>query len=224
MATEHIDLYSSIHKGQRSRFFKIAMTAGTIDYNDQKALEKFHEELRAFNEEMRVHASLEEKFIHPLLSNRVPGGARRLEEDHRTMHQKFDDLVANFEAAMSRSIDFEKRNEAALEFYLCWNRFIAFYFSHIDFEEESVQPTLWKLCTNKELGNQFKLILADQTPKELMENLGMMFPAMNLNERTQILTMGRVSMPPEAFQAVLKVVEHSLSIEDWIALKTKLNL
>jgi len=78
MTNAHVDLYSSIHKGQRTRFFKIAMTAGTIDYNDRNALEKFHEELRAFKEEMRVHASLEEKFIHPLLSNRVPGGARRL--------------------------------------------------------------------------------------------------------------------------------------------------
>lgn len=140
------------------------------------------------------------------------------------MHQKFDDLIANFEAAMSRSIDFEKLSDLALEFYLGWNRFITFYFAHIDFEEESVQPTLWKLCTNEELGNQFKLILANQTQEELMENLGMMFPAMNLNERMQILSMGRASMPPEAFQAVLKIVEHSLNPEDWTTLKSKLTL
>jgi len=221
---ENVDLYSSIHKGQRSRFFKIAMTAGTTDYNDLKALEKLHGELVAFKQEMYLHASLEEKFIHPVLSNRVPGGARRLEDDHQVMHQKFDDLLSHFEGIIDRSVDFEKRHELALEFYLGWNRFIAFYFSHIDYEEESIQPSLWKLCTKEELANQFKLILADQTPKELMENLEMMFPAMNLSERTLILNMGRASMPPEAFQAALKIAERSLNPDDWLALKSKLGI
>ncbi|HKZ88157.1 MAG TPA: hypothetical protein VJ066_03235, partial [Candidatus Bathyarchaeia archaeon] len=84
--------------------------------------------------------------------------------------------------------------------------------------------SLWKLCTKEELANQFKLILADQTPKELMENLEMMFPAMNLSERTLILNMGRASMPPEAFQAALKIAERSLNPDDWLALKSKLGI
>ncbi len=171
---------------------------------------------------MRLHAKLEEEYVNPLLSERVPGGARRLEEDRRIMHQQFNDLVAHFESAKSKPLDFEKRHELEFEFYRAWNRLIAFYFTHINHEEEDIQPALWKLCTTEELANTFKLIMANQTPKELMNNLEMMLPAMSLNERVILLNQGRASMPPEAFQAALKVAEHALRPRDWTALKSKL--
>jgi hemerythrin-like domain-containing protein len=219
---ENVDLYSSVHKGQRRIFFKISSEAGTIDYADEEAVEKFYGELQAFREHMTLHAKLEEKFIHPLLSERVPGGARRLEEEHRIMHQQFNDLVAHLESAKAKPVNFEKRRELALEFYRAWNRFVAFYFAHINHEEEDIQPALWRLCTNEELANAFKLIMANQTPKELMDNLEMMLPAMSLNERVMLLNQGRANMPPEAFQGALRVAENALSSEDWTVLKSKL--
>jgi hemerythrin-like domain-containing protein len=219
---ENVDLYSSVHKGQRFMFFKISSEAGTIDYADERAFNGLYGELQAFREHMRLHAMLEEKCIHPLLSERVPGGAKRLEEEHRVMHQQFNELVAHFESAKSMPVDFEKRRELALEFYRAWNRFMAFYFTHINHEEEDIQPALWRLCTNEELANAFKQIMANQTPKELMDSLKMMLPAMSLNERAMLLNQGRATMPPEAFQAALGVAQHALSSDDWAALKLKL--
>ena len=218
-----VDLYSTIHKGQRARFFKIAARAGTIDYADHKALDSLYDELRPFREEMCLHAALEEKFIHPLLSNRVPGGARELEADHRNMHQQIDDLLTHFDGLRVKT-DFEKRSELALEFYRAWNRFISFYFTHINKEEENIQPSLWALCTNDELATVFKTIIASQKPDELMENLGMMLSASNLYERAGILMGGRAIMPPEAFQTVLKFAEQVLSPNDWLALKSKIGI
>jgi hypothetical protein len=219
---ENIDLYSSVHKGQRLVFFKISSEAGTIDYADEKTVENLYRKLEAFREHMALHAKLEEKFIHPLLSERVPGGARRLEEDHRIMHQRLNELVTHFENVKSKPMDFEKHNEIAFEFYRAWNRFMTFYFTHINHEEEEIQPALWKLCTNEELTNTFKLIMVNQTPKELMNNLEMMLPAMTMNERIMLLNQGRATMPPEAFQAALRVAEHALKQDDWTALKSKL--
>lgn len=89
----------------------------------------------------QTYAALEEKFIHPLLSDRVPGGARKPEENHRIMHQRFDDLVTHVDGIRAKS-DFEKRRELALEFYRAWNRFLSFYFVHINREEEQAQPAL----------------------------------------------------------------------------------
>ncbi len=217
-----IDLYVGVHKGQRSRFFKISSEAGTIDWAERNAVAKLQEELQSFREHMTLHASLEEKFIHPLLSERVPGGSRRLEEDHRIMHQQFDDLLAHFKRVEDMPADSEKQAELALEFYRAWNRFMAFYFTHIDYEEENVQPYLWKLCSENELVEIFKQILANQTPKELMANLEMMLPAMSLNERFSMLNDGRASMSPQAFQAVLKLAENTLTPADWTALKSRL--
>jgi hemerythrin-like domain-containing protein len=219
-----IDLYESIHKGQRRRFFNIAIQAGTINHADQKALDKLFDELKTFNEHMHLHAGLEEKFIHPLLAKKVPGGARRLEEDHRIIHQKFDDLVAHFDAIKTEHADFQKRRELALEFYRAWNRFLSFYFIHINREEEQITPILWKLCTEEELATTFRSILTSQTPAEITENFEMMLPAINLQERVEMLGGGRAIMPPEVFQGFLKLAQRVLNPDDWTTLKQKLGI
>jgi len=219
---DQIDLYANIHKGQRSRFFRIAVQAGTLDYADQNSLDRLYDELNSFREHMRLHADAEEKYIHPMLSGRVPGGARKLEEDHRIINQRFDDLVTHLDGTRAQSADLKKRRELTLEFYRAWNRFLSFYFMHINKEEEQVTPILWKLCTNEELAATFKTIMTSQKPDELKGNFEMMLPAINLYERVEMIGAGRATMPPEAFQGFLKLTERLLSPEEWAALKSKL--
>jgi len=223
-AGSQLDLYVGIHKGQRGKFFDIARKAGTVDYYDQDSLDKLYYELIAFREHMRLHASLEEKFIHPFLSERIPGGARKLESDHRMMRQQFDDIVTQFEGIGARSTESEMSRELVLEFYRAWNRFASFYFMHINKEEENVQPTLWKICTNKELAETFKAILASQNPEELKYNLQIMLPAMNMYERAELINAGRANIPPQVFQGVLKLAEQVLSPDDWTVLKSKIRI
>ena len=220
--SSQIDLYRDVHKGQRSRFFKIATQAGVLDYTDSKALNTLHNELYSFREHMRLHAHVEEKFIHTVLSQRVPGGARRLEEDHRVLRQEFDDLIAHFDGIRAKPADFEKRGELALEFYRAWSRFLAFYFMHIDREEEHIMPLLWKLCTVEELAETHKLMITSQKQEELVEDFEMILPNATPQERIEILGMVRVTMPPEAYQESLKIAERILKPNDWKTLKTEL--
>ena len=220
--SDQIDIYTGIHKGQRTRFFDIMMKAGTMDYDDKDSLDRLYHELTAFKEHVFLHASLEEKFIHPLLSKRVPGGSRKLEEDHRTMHQQFDDIEAQIDEIRARSTESEMRSNLVLEFYRAWNRFISFYLMHINEEEENVQPMLWKVCTAKELDEAHKAMIASQNPEELKYDLQIMLPAVNMYERPEIFYAARVSMPPQVFQSLLKVAEQVLSSKDWAALKLKI--
>jgi hypothetical protein len=138
------------------------------------------------------------------------------------MHKQFDNLVACFGELKKKPTDFEQRDELSLEFYRAWSRFISFYLDHIDFEEEHVMPLLWKLCTQDELASRSKQILADLTPKQLLDNLEIILPALNPIERFVTLKMGQATMPTEAFQAVLNVAERVLSPEDWASLKAML--
>jgi len=223
--SSQIDLYVDVHKGQRRRFFNIATQAGILDYTDTKAIDTLYDELYSFREHMRLHAHLEEKFIHTVLSQRVLGGARKLEEDHRVMRQEFDDLITHFDGIRAKPADFEKRGELALEFYRAWNRFIAFYFMHINREEEQIMPVLWKLCTVEELAETHRLMITNQTQEELVEDFEMILPNANLQERVEILgTVQVVTMPPEAYQEFLKLAERILEPNDWTTLKTKLGL
>jgi len=220
--SDQLDIYTGVHKGQRGRFFDIMMKAGTVDYDDKDSLDGLYHELTAFREHVFLHASLEEKFIHPLLSGRVPGGARKLEEDHCRMHQQFDDIVAQLDGIRARSTESEMRGELVLEFYRSWNRFASFYFMHINEEEENAQPMLWKICTAKELDEAHKGMISSQSPEELKYDTQIMLPATNKYERQEIFYEGRASMPPQVFQGLLKVAEQILSPKDWAALKLEI--
>ncbi len=215
----NIDLYRDIHKGQRRRFFNIATHAGTLDHTNPKALDTLYDELYSFREHLRLHAQLEEKFIHTVLSQRVPSGAKQLEEDHRIIHQEFDDLITDFEGIKAKPIDFEKREELVLEFYRAWNRFFAFYLLHINREEEQIMPVLWKLCTVKELAETHKLMITSQKHEELVEDFEMILPNASSRERIEILGTLRVLEPPEVYQEFLKLAERILEPNDWARLK-----
>jgi hemerythrin-like domain-containing protein len=217
-----MDLYRDIHKGQRRRFFKIATRAGTLDRADAKAVGALYGELCSFREHMRLHASLEERFIHPVLSQRVPGGARQLEEDHRVIRQEFDDLIADFDGVRAEPVGFEKCGELVLEFYRAWSRFTAFYFMHMDREEEQIMPVLWKLCTVEELLETHKLMIDSQKQEELVEDFEMILPSANFQERVEILGMLRAMMSPEVYQQFLRLAERLLEPSDWASLKTGL--
>ena len=220
--TKPVDLYTNTHKGQRLKFSEISNAAGTLNINDQNKLNSLEVALVSFRDHMYKHASLEEKFIHPLLAERVPGGADRLEEDHRVMHKQFENIVTCFGELKKKLTDFEQRDELSLEFYRAWSRFISFYLDHIDFEEDHVMPLLWKLCTHDELAGRFRQIVTDLTPNQLMYNLEIILPALNPAERFMTLKMGQTTMPTEAFQAVLNVAERVLSPEDLASLKAML--
>lgn len=173
---------------------------------------------------MRLHAHLEEKFIHTVLTQRVPGGAKQLEEDHRVIRQEFDNLITHFDSIRTKPVDFEKRGELALEFYRAWSRFIAFYFTHINREEEQIMPVLWKLCTVEELAETHKLMITNQKQEELVEDFEMILPNANLQERVEILGTLRVLTSPEAYQKFLKLAERLLEPNDWATLKTELGV
>ncbi len=222
--SSQIDLYRDVHKGQRRRFLNIATQAGILDYTDPKATDKLFSELCSFREHMRLHAHLEEEFIHIVLSQRVAGGARQLEEDHRFIHQEFDDLIAHFDNLRTKPVDFEKRGELALEFYRGWSRFVAFYFTHINREEEEVMPLLWKLCTVEELFETHKLMINNQKQEELIEDFKMILPNANMQERVEILGTLQVLASSESYLEFLKLAERILEPKDWEDLKTRIGL
>lgn len=98
-------------------------------------------------------------------------------------------------------------------------RFIAFYLHHINEEGEQVQPTLRTLCEEKELISAFNAIVGSMSPVELMGMLRMMIPAMNSDERTNLLSAIKAHAPPQAFQNIYNLAKEVLSPEDWTDLK-----
>ena len=221
---EQTEIYTPIHKGLRSRLFKTSIQAGKMNYTDEASLNSLYDEFNSLVESIRHHHGMEENFIHPLLSDRVPGGAEKLDEEHQTVEHLLNNLVAYLDRIRSESAKFEKRQELGLEFYLAFNRFIAFFLTHLDEEEEHVRLTLWNLCTNEELTTAVIKLLASQKPEEGLKNLEMMLNAANSDDLAGLITHAKAALPPEAIQAGLQLAESILSAQDWAALKAKVGI
>ncbi len=223
-AQTRVHLYTPVHKGQRRNLSAISLAAGALDLDDREAVDGLHGAVVSLRDEMRVHASLEEKFIHPMLSGRIPGAARSLEEDHASMHRQLDELHGHFERVRSEPQDRASRQAMVLEFYRAMNRFISFYLAHIDKEEESVQVTLWAHYSDEVLSAAYGRMIAALKPAELMLNLGHMLPAMDPAEREAILGMAKAAMPPAAFAAVTELAGKVLAPGDMAALRERLGI
>jgi hypothetical protein len=219
---QRFDLYGAVHKGQRRAIFNLGIKAGSLDPGDSMALVGLMKDLVELRDEIRSHAALEERFIHPILSARSAGAARSLEADHREMHMMFDDMVEQLETTQGKDIPPEVQGDMVKEFYHSWCRFASFYLIHIDGEDEYIQPTLWRLCTDQELMKLFSDIVAYQKPEELMYGLGMMLPAMAPMERTELLVGARGTMTPQAFQGAMEIAKRVLSPTEFMRLKDEL--
>lgn len=219
-----IHLYTGIHKGQRNYLSQLSKQAGTLDVNDVNAVDDLVSSFEELKGEFKGHAALEEQYIHPLLYDRIPEGARELEEDHKVQHQKLEDLGDHLSRLRHRPEEFERRRELALEFYRGFNRFIALYLVHINKEEEIIQPALWILCTDAELGTAFGSIVKAMKPDEFMLNLSIMFPAMNIDERIVLFNGIKRSVPPEILKKVSDLAKNVLQPKDWEDLAKRVEL
>jgi hemerythrin-like domain-containing protein len=219
------EIYTHIHKGWRNRLFQMSIKAGRQDYTDQASLDSFYSELQSVVAGIRLHHhSMEERFIHPLLSARVPGGVERLDRQHRHVDHLLDNLLLHFDAMRSQAAGFEKRRELGLEFYLAFNRFISFFLIHIDQEEEQIQPALWNLCTGEELETAWRAILSNQTPQEAIENLGMILSSVDVDEMGNLLAFAKASLPAEQFKLGSEYAQSVLDPDDWSTLRDRLGV
>jgi hemerythrin-like domain-containing protein len=217
-------IYTPIHKGIRNKLFEVSVKAGRIDYADQAALNGFYDEFSLLVASIRGHHTMEENFYHPLLAERVPGGAEKLEEDHQAVEHLMNNLKAHLDGIRSKSTEFEKRRELGLEFYLAFNRFIAFFLNHIDGEEEYYEPALRNLCTIEELEKTEVSLIGSQKPEEGLQNLQMMLAAASVADLAELMARARAALPPEVIQGGFQLAQGIMSAQDLAALKAKLGV
>jgi hypothetical protein len=219
---DHVALYTLIHKGLRARLFKVSTKAGSLDYTDEAALHAFYEELQAVGTQMLLHHDWEERAIHPLLADEVPGGAEHLEAAHRDARHRFDFLTTHLEKTRKQATA-EKKQGLGLEFYLALNRFIIFFLEHLDDEEERVQPALWNLSTTEELVAAAERPV-NASPEQWKANLVMVIAAANMEELNDLFVKMKARTPAGAFQNAVNLAERILDAHDWEILKSRIGI
>ena len=193
---EGYDFYREIHKGLRHALFTTTLRAGSLDVSDADEVECVLDAHRNLLHLMHVHHEHEDVFIEPLLVAHAP----RLAEEVSAQHGDIEAGMANQEALARRlaTVAAPGRSAATFRLYLDLSRLTSEYLAHQLLEETVVMPALRAAVPTEELLALDMQIRLTMPPEEMVTAMVHMLPAMNVEERVDMLG-GMAMAPPEVF-------------------------
>lgn len=212
------DLYRDIHKGIRTELFALTGEAGRIDPSDTCAVVALDAQVRSVVDFLVAHAEHEDGVIQPALEDRAPELADAIARDHASLEGRMDALRSLAAAA----VDATDRRAAVHELYVELAAFTGAYLLHQDLEERVVGPALEVLVGVGGVIQLHEQILAAIPPQEMGEAVAIMLPAMNVDDRTEMLAGIRATAPAEAFAAMHGLARSVLTADDFRAVDARL--
>jgi hypothetical protein len=217
-----IDLYRDIHKGIRLELFGITLAAGQLDCSDRVVSVPFAERVDRLGTLLEQHAEHEDGWIQPLVEQHLPAAATRIATDHAAFDVRFAD-ICEMAGALALAGG-EPARSIGHEVYLELASFVSAYLSHQDLEERVVMPTLAQVMTPLEILQVHETIIGSIPPAEMADALALMIPAMNIDDRTELLGGMRAGAPAEVFAGVWGLVGSVLAPADVAAVAARLGI
>ncbi len=198
------DLYKDIHKAIRVELFSATTEAARLDPGaelDRAALAAQVRDVVGF---LVDHAEHEDGAIQPVLERELPDLAERVERDHHHLESWMEDLVSMAEEAVVAPASGARFAVHRLHLELA--SFTSAYLAHQDVEERVIMPALEAAVGVPAVVEIHQAILAGIAPEDMARSLSLMFPAMNIDDRTDLLRGMMAGAPPEVFQGVWGLV------------------
>jgi hypothetical protein len=214
--TATVPLYRDIHKGIRAELFAVTEAAGSLDATDPAARAALAAHVRSVAWLLTTHAEHEDGWIDPILVEHRADLAASIRADHHVL----DERIAAFTDLASSVGD----RDAGDELYLELAGFTGAYLAHQDVEERVVQPALLGAIGIEAGWALHGSIVAGIAPDEMARSLAVMLPAMNVDDRTELLGGVRAGAPDPVFQGVWSLAQSVLSAPDAAAVATRLGL
>lgn len=213
------DLYGPIHKALRLMMTDALQRAGRLDTDDGAELADTLSRVQALLDACRAHVAKENKYVHPAIEARRPGGSQRIADEHEAHLESIAALEA--EVAALRALP---GAGAAARLYAHLARFVAENFEHMHVEETQHNAALWAAYSDAELLDIHHRILVSIDPEEMAGVLRWMAPALTPAERAGMLGAMQQEMPPEAMRGVLEIVRPHLDDRAWAKLARALHI
>lgn len=217
-----VDLYRDIHKGIRSELFAVTSTAGNIDPSDRYDRAALADHVAAVAAVLESHAHHEDEALDPVLQRHLPDVAGTINSDHERLERMFAS-ISDLAATVAHSGAGDERRLVQL-LHLDLARFTGSYLEHIDLEERTVMQRLPQLIGIDEVTAIHAAIIASIPPDEMARSLAFMLPAMNIDDRTELLSGVRAAAPPEAFDATLGLARSVLRPADFRSLADRMEV
>jgi hypothetical protein len=194
------DLYRDIHKAIRSELFCAVARAGQTDPGDGVAVADLAAQVARLVDLLDLHAEHEDAHVQPAIVEVDPSSAERIEADHAGFEGASVGLVARAVEATQQPV--AARRSLLHGLYLDLAAFTSRYLTHQDLEERIVMPKLEAALGVDAVMGVHGRIIGSLPPDELLQSLALMLPAMNADDRTELLGGMRATAPAEVFDAV----------------------
>lgn len=215
-----LDLYRDIHKGIRSELFGLTLDAGRLDPSVRSSRVELAGRVRTAVELLEKHAEHEDAAVQPALEVHLPAYAEKIAADHVAIEARMVTLAEMAEDA----VDATETYAAIHRLYLELSSFTAAYLEHQDVEERVVMPALDAAIGVEAVGAIHGAIIGSLPPEELAQSLALMIPAMNIDNRAELLGGMRANAPQEVFEGVWGLAGSVLSAADHAALAARLDI
>jgi Hemerythrin HHE cation binding domain len=209
------DLYTTVHKVIRNMLYELGSNIQRNDFTDDAATQELLSQLREYLELFNEHAQLEERFIHPELIVREPDLVEELESMHRQIER-------NADSTNGIAVKLEQLNNpdelivTGERLHNAYNDYIAYFLPHINFEESTSRPALWKHFSDEQLEAMRSNIMGNLPPEHITVWIGGIFSSSEVNELAQMVSMMKASpMPPEAKEAIMNLARNKAGEERW---------
>lgn len=216
------DLYKDIHKGIRAELFAVTGEAGRLDPADRAGRHALAGHVQATVDLLVSHAEHEDVHIDPVLEAHRPDLSEQIRNDHHALDARLLDL----NALAQENVDATATEQAGRvhRLYLDLASFTGTYLAHQDLEERVVMPALADAVGLDALLGINGAIVASIPPDQMATSLALMLPAMNVEDRTELLGGMRAGAPAEVFEGVWALAGSVLSPADHRALADRLGL
>jgi hypothetical protein len=216
-----VDLYRDIHKGIRSELFALTEKAGNLDPADRSDRADLSAHVDRVVELLVSHAAHEDDFVQPAIERHLPDLAEQVESDHHRLEARIGVLAE--QAADAVDAPGDPRGHAH-RLYVELASFTSTYLAHQDLEERVIMPALEDAIGPDANLAIHQAIVGSIPPEEMARSLAIMLPAMNVDDRAELLGGIQAGAPAEAFAGVWSLAGSVLPPRDVEVLATRLGL
>jgi hypothetical protein len=202
-----LDVYTAVHKMHRARLFSLTVEAGKADPADTVTMIRLAAAVDALAAELAAHTEHEDRFIHPLLRQKAPSLAARLDVAHVTLDARLGRLrqVASAAAAPDAApAPGPAADPNAL--YRALAAFTAAYLEHLAVEEGEALPALWDGCTDEELLGILASFRGSRSDAENLASLLAQLATLNPPEIERMVAAGLGPVPASDVSELLATV------------------
>ena len=216
------DFFREVHKGLRRALFDVTAFAGAAACEDSAVRAEVAERVHALVSLLHSHHGHEDAFIQPLLEAHAPELAAAVDDGHVEIDRDLDAI----ELRTNRLLGAEGGDaiSVGLDLYRYLASFVSRYLAHMELEEGFVMTALRDAMSVAELFEVDMALRAAVPPPTMCAFIAVMAPAMNLEERTNMLAGMQAGAPPEIFELFRAAAEAALTASDYRTVAARLGL